>query len=204
MGFADTIGQDYTVLLRERLYNLPELTWLKQCRDIIKGELHRGIIMLDIGCATGYAYKSFRQFGVDYTGMDSEEAYIKIAREYYIDQPWVKFIRHDISTEPSPITAEVVICGATLEHCPSLQPAFDNVINACKHTLILRGMMGVTEDIYYHNGKHTNQYAFEDILGYLRRAGFQVSVIEDEYTGSKPYEVDGTTRRMCIVYARKS
>lgn len=49
MGFIEITGPDYTELLLKRLQGkVPELTWLKQFRNILQPELRRGVTMLDI------------------------------------------------------------------------------------------------------------------------------------------------------------
>ena len=65
MSFVEVTGEGYTELLRKRLTGeIPELIWLKQFRKILTPHLLPGASFLDVGCATGYAYKSFKDYGV--------------------------------------------------------------------------------------------------------------------------------------------
>ena len=50
MSFVEVTGDKYTQLLIWRLSaDAPELTWVKQCRDILSPYLYPGVTLLDIG-----------------------------------------------------------------------------------------------------------------------------------------------------------
>jgi len=101
MSFVEITGSQYTELLLKRLRGeVPELTWLKQSRNILSPNLHRGVTLLDFGCATGYAYNSFKEFGIAYTGLDIEPEYLKIATQWFSDIPDVSFLHYDITSPP--------------------------------------------------------------------------------------------------------
>ena len=51
--------------------------------------------------------------------------------------------------------------------------------------------------------KHTNQYAFKDVLGYIESRGFKTRTYRDQYTDSIPQYVDGAVRTFCVVYSEK-
>lgn len=213
MSYYEITGRKYTELLVKRLKGeVPELTWLKQCRKILQPNLHQGTTLLDIGCATGYAYNTFKDLDIAYTGLDIEQKYLDIASQYFgSTEANVKFIRHDIANSPSPVMADVVICSAILEHCPSLLPALDNLINATKQILILRTFLGETEHIHcipspvakYRktHRKYTNQYSLKEVLTHIEASKFQTRVYRDEYTDSMPQLVDGAIRTFYIIYA---
>lgn len=101
MSFTEITGPEYTELLLKRLRGeVPELTWLKQFRNILRPHLRPGVTLLDIGCATGYANNSFREFGAVYTGLDVEPEYLKIAAQWFFDIPGADFLQYDITTSP--------------------------------------------------------------------------------------------------------
>lgn len=213
MSFTKITGVEYSEDLRRRLEE-PERIWLKQVRNLLLPSLYVGVTMLDIGCATGYAYNSFERFGVTYTGLDAEEEYLKIARDWFVNirsDVSVKFIHHDISLYKIPTAARIVICSATLEHCPNLMPALRNIVDATSGILVLRTFLGDIESIYSvpspiarykkKHRKYYNQYSFKDVLGYLEGKGFKTLVYCDEYTDSMPRYLDGVVRTFYIVYA---
>ena len=214
MSFIEVTGSDYMELLLKRLNGkVPELTWLKQFRKILKPYVHRGSSVLDVGCAVGYAYKSFKHQGVAYTGLEFEEQYLKIARTYFKRQARAKFIQHDIVKNVAPLRADIVICSATIEHCSALMPVLKHIADAATGVLLLRTFLGENEDIYtipspvahYRNThiKYINQYAFRDVLDFLEASGFKARVYRDEYTDSIPQLVDGTVRTFYVIFAKR-
>ena len=215
MSFTEITGPEYTQLLLKRLRGeVPELTWLRQFREILKPNLQPGVTILDVGCATGYAYNSFKEFGAAYTGLEFETEYLKIAREWFADAPEAEFLQHDLVKGPLPKPAEIVITSATLEHLPSLKPALQHLADAAQRILMLRASLGEHEEIHtipspvpeYRDScrKHNNQYSFKDVLAYLQEKGFRTRLYRDNYTDSLPGCVDGTVRTFYIVYAEKS
>ena len=213
MSFTEITGPEYTELLLKRLRGeVPELTWLRQVRDILRPNLRPGVTLLDIGCATGYAYNSFKGFGVVYTGLDVEPEYLKIAAQWFSNIPEVDFIQYDI-VAPPPRTAEITICSAMLEHCPYLMPALQHLVDGAERILILRTFLGDIEHIHTipspvpeykdTHRKYNNQYSFKDVLGYIEGRGFKTRVYRDEYTDSMPQFVDGVVRTFYVVYAEK-
>ncbi|KAF0135217.1 MAG: hypothetical protein FD145_43 [Candidatus Saganbacteria bacterium] len=215
MGFKEITGQDYTEDLIKRLKGeYPERAFLKQFREILQERLKPGSSMLDIGCATGYAYNSFKNSGITYTGLDIEEEYIRIASEYFRDNPQVNFIQHDTAMSASPKIADIVICSATLEHCSGLMPTLKHLTDAARHHILLRTFLGEREEIYSISSpisqyekthkKYYNQYSFKNVLSYLNQRGFKVRVCRDEFTDSMPQFLDGVIRTFFIIYATKS
>lgn len=214
MTFFEITGNAYTDLLRRRLAgDLPELTWLQQFRDLLHPHLAPGTSFLDIGCGTGYAYKSFADFGINYTGADVEDIYLSIAKEYFAGREDVKFIKHDISAAPSPVRADIVICSAMLEHMPSMMPALGNLAGAAQKVLVLRTFLAQEEEVLKlpspvkeHRStafKYSNQYSFAGILRALHKLGFSTVVHPDRYTQSMPHLVDGQARTFYVLVATR-
>ena len=83
-GFVEVTEEGYTDLLIRRLKGEePELTFVQQFRGLLAADLTPGASLLDVGCATGYAYHGFRGAGLAYTGIDIEERYLGIARDWF-------------------------------------------------------------------------------------------------------------------------
>lgn len=216
MSFTAITVPEYTDIVRERLVGeTPEMTWLKQFREILTPYLSAKRTIVDFGCCTGYAYKSFAGFGVDYIGVDFEDAFLDIGRNYYGSNPSVRFLRHDINLAPARVRGDIVISSAMLEHCPSLSPALEHMADAAIDILLLRTFVGSMEavDRYVppvagNEGgamKYSNVYARDDLLTRLEDMGFDARIIDDEYTGSKPRLVEERERTFFIVFAlRKS
>lgn len=214
MTFVEITGTNYTNLLRRRLTGeLPELTWLQQFRDLLAPHLQEGVSLLDLGCATGYAYKSFQEFGIRYTGLDFENAYLGIARDYFAGNKNCNFLQHNIMDEPSPVKADIAICSATLEHAPSLLPALQYMADAARKVFVLRTFLGQGEEIVKLPSpvrefrdtafKHNNQYSFAGILQALHKRNFKTTVHPDRFTQSMPHLVDGLARTFYVLVAER-
>jgi SAM-dependent methyltransferase len=213
MAFVEITGSAYTDFMRKRVRGeLPPLTWLEQFRKMLRPYLHPGVTMLDVGCGSGYAYNAFQDFGVIYTGLDWEADYLQIGREHFAGRPEVSFILHDLAAAPLPKTADLVICSATLEHCPALMPALRHLVAAADKILLLRTFLGPEEDIHSIPSpvpdfrdvrKHTNQYGFIQVLGHMADQSFRTRVFRDEYTDSLPQYVDRAMRTFYVVQAEK-
>ncbi len=214
MSFIPIAGSDYTDIARRRLSGeIPELTWLRQFRDLLKPYLRPGMVVADFGCATGYAYTSLAAFGVRYVGIDFEPTYLSIGRDHFAGNPEVSFRRHDITAAPLDIRADVVICSAMLEHCPALEPALTNMAGVAGRLFLLRTFVGDDEVIDSYVApvpgndagaiKYSNVYARRDLERRLSAIGFDVRMIADRYTGSESRSVQGRDRAFRVVLAEK-
>jgi SAM-dependent methyltransferase len=214
MSFQKITGEAYTDLLRRRLFgDLPELTWVQQFCDILRPLLKSGTSIVDFGCASGYAYKAFRDIGVRYYGIDFEQKYLEIARYYFAGDSAATFIAHDITAMPSPIRAEIAICSATIEHAPSLLPTLKHIADAAEKVFVLRTFLAHEEEIVklpspVHEwrdvaSKYNNAYEFSAILRALHDLNFQTTIHRDRYTDSLPYLVDGLARTFYVLVSQR-
>jgi len=73
--------------------------------------------VLDFGCGNGRLIPCFKQFPLNYTGLDISQGLIEICQKKY---PERKFIVHSETNLPFPdCSFDVVFCLATLHHFPS-------------------------------------------------------------------------------------
>lgn len=214
MSFTAITVPEYTDVVSRRLTgDIGEMTWLKQFREILTPYLSVKRTIVDFGCCTGYGYKSFAEFDVDYIGVDFEETFLDIGRDYYQSVPSVRFLRHDINLSPAGVQGDIVISSAMLEHCPSLSPALENMASAAREIFLLRTFVDQTETIDRYlppvagneNGamKYSNVYARADILSRLDDCGFTARILEDAYTGSRPRIVEARERTFHVVFAER-
>lgn len=213
MAFVEITGPEYTEFMRKRLQGeVPNLTWLQQFSTMLRPHVRPGVRLLDVGCGSGYAFNTFKEFGVIYTGLDWEPEYLKIGAEHFAGNPDVSFIRHNIADAASPRSADLVICSATLEHCSALMPALKHMVDATEAVLLLRTFLGPDEHIHAIPSrvpqcpdakKQNNQYAFKDVLGYIDSQSFRTRVYRDEYTDSMPQYVDQVMRTFYVVMAER-
>jgi SAM-dependent methyltransferase len=202
---------DYLDLLVRRLHDDTPLTWLTQAREILEPEIKPQMTLLDVGCATGYAAKLFAE--LEYLGVDVEEAYLEIARKHFAENSRVSFQSHDVMKAPIDRPCDFVILNAVLEHCPTLNPALENVIACAGRVILMRTFLGEVEQIRTVPSpkpafadtvrKFSNQYAFLDVFKTLERHGFMGELIRDRYTDSLPRFVDGSMRTFYFVKATR-
>jgi SAM-dependent methyltransferase len=211
LTFETVTAPGYFELLVRRLNESATLTWLAQAREILEPEIKKYSSMLDIGCATGYAAKVFPE--LEYLGIDVEEKYLEIARAGFAGNDRMSFSSHDITRGPLTERKDIVILNAVLEHCPTLGPTFDNVIESTGRTLLVRTFLGDLQQIHTVPSpkpafadtirKFSNQYSFMDIFHTLERHGFAGELIRDRYTDSLPRYVDGSMRTFYFVKATR-
>lgn len=211
LTFETVTAPGYLELLIRRLNDDATLTWLIQAREVLEPDVKTSATILDIGCATGYAAKVFPE--LEYLGLDVEEQYLEIARSHFQGNDRVSFLSHDMMSAPIQPRKDIVILNGVLEHCPSLTPAFDNVLASAGSTILLRTWLGELEQINTVPSpkpafadtvrKFSNQYAFTDVFRMLDRNGFAGTVIRDRYTDSLPRYVDGAMRTFYFVKATR-
>jgi len=217
MSFIEVTGEEYTKRLEDRLQGkTEEVTWLRQFRKLLLPYLKPGTTMIDIGCATGYAFNSFSQFRIKYLGVDFEKEYIDIARKWFKDEPRANFLLHDIAKEPLSFPfpqADIVICSGTLEHCASMMPALKNIIKAAKSIVMLRTFIGpgrINSEKrslvpgYEDHFKYYNQYSHKEIIDAFIGMGFsEIQIFPDEYTNGQMIYVEEQGRYVRVVMAKK-
>ncbi|HEU5240096.1 MAG TPA: class I SAM-dependent methyltransferase [Pyrinomonadaceae bacterium] len=209
--FEKVTESGYLDLLIRRLHDEAPLTWIAQARDILEPEIKPLMTLLDVGCATGYAAKLFPE--LDYLGVDVEEAYLQIGRKYFAKNSRVNFVSHDVMKTPIDEPRDFVILNAVLEHCPTLNPALDNLIASARKVVLIRTFLGESEQIRTVPSpkpafadtvrKFSNQYSFLDVFETLERHGFEGEIIRDRYTDSLPRYVDGSMRAFYFVKAKR-
>lgn len=212
MAFEQITQPGYLDLLVRRLHDDVPLTWLSQARELLEASIGPQSTLLDIGCATGYAAKVFHD--LRYHGVDIEEQYLEVARRYYAGQDRVSFELRDLIREPLGRRMDIVILNAVLEHCPSLDPALENILESTGKTLLLRTFLGDRQEIHTVRSpkpefaesvrKFSNQYSFGDVFRTLSAHGFSGSIHRDRYSDSMPCYVDGGVRTFYFVKAVRS
>ena len=209
--FEQITDDGYLALVTRRLNEAP-LSWLVQARRILADDLRPGTSILDVGCATGYAAKTFPEY--DYVGTDVEAKYLAIAREHFAGNAKVKFLDHDLLRQALPRHCDISILNAVLEHCPTLSPALDNLLASTGKVALLRLFLGEQHETRTVPApkaefsatirKFSNQYSFAEVYETLEKNGFSGTVIRDDYTDSLPRFVNGAPRTFYFVKATRN
>ncbi len=86
--------------------------------DFIKEEVKEGDKILDLGCGNGRLYEFLKEKRIEYTGIDSSEKLLELARKKYGVE--AKFIRGDALSLPfADESFDKIISIAVLHHIPS-------------------------------------------------------------------------------------
>ncbi len=86
--------------------------------DFIKEEVKGGDKILDLGCGNGRLYEFLKEKKIEYTGVDSSERLLELARKKYGTE--AKFIRGDALNLPfANESFDKIISIAVLHHIPS-------------------------------------------------------------------------------------
>lgn len=86
--------------------------------DFIKKEISEGDNVLDLGCGNGRLYEFLKDKKIDYTGVDSSEGLLKLAREKYGET--AKFVKGDALNLPfADESFDKIVSIAVLHHIPS-------------------------------------------------------------------------------------
>ena len=86
--------------------------------DFIKKEIREGDKVLDLGCGNGRLYEFLKDKKIDYTGVDSSERLLGLAKEKH--GKGAKFVKGDALSLPFPDESfDKIISIAVLHHIPS-------------------------------------------------------------------------------------
>jgi SAM-dependent methyltransferase len=215
MSFQESQDQDYIDLCKARLESPYCLTWTTQAAEILS-EWNIGNIN-DIGCNVGQFYKACQKWGwlkrVDYTGIDSDECYLDIARTAYPYQedPLRQFLQLDITKNSLPMKADATVCSATLEHLERPLDTLDYLLRNTLKVMVLRTLLGemplkaIRLKPKAKAPYLIHQFSFMEVLDLFSQNGFETEVIRDRATDSMPKYLDqGIVRTQYFIVGKRS
>ena len=121
------VKTDYKTIAREfsdtRAFVWPEMKLLSE-------RIKSGDRVIDVGCGNGRFLDALAKKGIDYTGVDNQEAFLEVARKKY---PKHKFEKADLLDLPFPDGEfDVVVLIAVLQHIPSKEYRAQAIENASR------------------------------------------------------------------------
>lgn len=196
----------YFGVVSERSSAGQDLVFLKQQEDILRPWLREGMRLLDVGCATGYAYYNYAKYGVDYYGIDIVSDYIEEGRKH--------LSRHGLSPDHLQVTDlydfssradryDLVVCNTVLQHLDKPEAAVAALSSLTKTVLLIRTITGDRdiirktkcyqdttlpwdESLQSETGVSFNVYSKDGLADKLRSYFPAVEIIADLYTTQKP------------------
>jgi SAM-dependent methyltransferase len=186
----------------------PEQDSVLQVRELLEERLPRGRSVLDVGCAAGHAWRSLRDLGLDYFGIDPYTRAIEIGRLILGAQGLPTESLRDIRLEDLPAAEryDAVISLSTLLYFPMFHEPLALMARAAKKWLIVRSSFGDNTSIRYlpdillepgYERLHAyfNIYSRNEVQRFLEDHGFSVAWHPDrrqtEKFNGKPESVGG-------------
>lgn len=133
-------------LYRRAVGELPEMESAKATAKLMKGMVHSGDHILDVGCGAGHYLRSLRRIiscPFDYTGADATAGYIRLARKAWAKDRLARFAvedAYDLSFADE--SFDLVISCNLLLHLPSIRRPLAELIRVARRAVVVRTLVG--------------------------------------------------------------
>jgi len=186
-----TQNKEYLKLCVQRL-DEPILIWVNQITKMLPDD----ISVNEIGCNVGHFYRGIQNKNITYKGYDISKTYLDIAKQRFGEN----FYELDI-TNQTPELADVTIVSATLEHLENYNEALQNIFLSTRKRIIIRTFVGHRSKTNYRLKPESKEpYVIHQFTRkQLNPYNIPLTIIKDEATESKKYNVGGIKRRMKIL-----
>ncbi len=195
----------YFGVVSERSSAGQNLVFLKQQEDILRPWLREGMRLLDVGCATGYAYYNYARYAVDYYGIDIVSDYIEEGQRHLSAHGLSPNLEvadlYDFSARAD--RYDLVVCNTVFQHLDEPDAAIAARSNLTKTVLLIRTLTGDrdiirktksyqdtmlpwSESLRSEAGISFNVFSREGLADKLRGYFPTVEIIADIYTTREP------------------
>lgn len=170
----------------------PEQDSVLQVKELLHQRLQSGCSVLDVGCAAGHAWRSLRELGLDYFGIDPYTRAIEIGRLTLGAQGLPTERLRDIRLEDLPPAElyDAVISVSTLLYFPMFHEPLALMARAAKKWLIVRSSFAddttirylpdiLLEPGYERLHAYFNIYSRNEVERFLKGKGFNVAWLPD-------------------------
>ncbi len=143
------IHSDYVDLMRRRaIGELPDMGCALRLGEVIahlNPAVERGQPigrLLDVGCATGHYYRTFRNMGIDigqYVGLEIDEPMVSAARKAWseeISKDRVKIVLDDIESETPLDKCDILVCANSFMYYKSAKRVLRKFLAAARQIVI--------------------------------------------------------------------
>jgi len=101
---------------------------------MLPAEFFKGKTVLDAGCGVGRLSYAMAELGAEVISMDYNDIAVKIAQEYFKDNPKVSVIQADILNPPlKPNSFDFILSWGVLHHTGDSKAAFDQLVPLVKN-----------------------------------------------------------------------
>lgn len=169
-----------------------EMDSVRQAADLLKPVLAKGDSVLDVGCAAGHAWYTFRDLGVQYSGIDSSTLAIPIGRQLLTNDGGHRPHLRQMPLEqlPADETYDAVMCLSTLYYFPMYHQPLEIMARAASRYLVIRSSFGPENEIRYLPDvllepgfdtmrSHFNIFSKDEVQIFLEEMGFKITWVPD-------------------------
>ena len=192
------------------------MTCAAQAAEILKETVDEGDTVLDVGCGSGYFFRSLqeRSVPVEYWGVDSSPSLIEIGRRHLpaigLDPSRLQVVR----IEDLDGRFDHVVCMNVISNLDNFHRPLERMLQMAKKTVVLRESIAEKSEYRYVKDEyldpgvelyvHVNTYARSEITAFMEARGFRVNHLIDERTRGKPEMVIGYPHHWAFVVATRS
>lgn len=187
----------------------PELDSAAQARELLSGRLGAGSSVLDVGCGAGHLWRSLRDAGLEYHGIDSYRRAIEIGKATLEPEglPAGRIRNLAVEDLPPDERYDAVVSLSTLLYAPDFHLPLEAMARAAQRLLVVRSSFGdettvrYLKDVLLDAGFESMRAYFSifsrhDVEAFLRAEGFtRIDWIEDarqrDRFGGEPEVVGG-------------
>ena len=183
----------------------PEMVCHEQAIKILLDDINSngGGSLLDVGCGSGYFFHSInkRNTPLEYWGIDAAYSLIKIGQKELkkYGLPVNRLINSRI--EDINGSFDYIISINFLTYCDNYHKALERMLLMAKKSVILRECIKVdsqysyVKDNYLNEGvilnTYINHYGRKEIINFIRKRGYSVKIIKDQYSKGKMQKIIG-------------
>ncbi|MBT3603202.1 MAG: class I SAM-dependent methyltransferase [Candidatus Latescibacteria bacterium] len=173
--------------------NVPTMDSIQQAFDLLHPHIKPKMSLLDVGCASGQAWHTFKSLQVNYHGIDSYERSIKMGQHILpqYDLPAHHLRVLDLEDLPLEETYDAIICLSVFYYFPMFHRPLEILARATEKWLIIRSSFAedteirdypdpLLEEGYQHLRTYLNIFSRSKIEDFLVAEGFQVTWIPDD------------------------
>jgi SAM-dependent methyltransferase len=185
----------------------PELDSAAQARTLLAARLQAGDSVLDVGCGAAHLYRSLRELGVDYYGIDSFRRGIEIGRlSLATGLPAERLRALAVEDLPPDERYTAVVSLSTLLYAPDFRLSLEAMARAAERLLLVRSSFGdettvryladvILEPGFEETRAYFSIFSRAEVESFLADEGFAVEWVEDrrqrERFGGEPEVVAG-------------